>query len=787
MTTAFLDLAASPLVERLGWTLIHFLWQATLVAAAVAVLLRLSHKASPNARYIGLCVGLVTIAIAPVVTFVALAGEQTISARGRHEPPASEHYQTSMAVGVELEAHEAIPLPALGNRHFTSLWLTTQLKQSMPWVVFGWTIGVGLLSVWHLAGWLLAHRLTTQGTQPVSEATQSMLHSLMQRMKIPASVRLLESTATSVPIVVGWLKPVLLMPASLLSGLPPDQIRAILAHELAHIRRHDFLVNLLQTVVETCLFYHPAVWWLSRQIRIEREYCADAEAVAVCEDRDVYAKALVSLAAFVMTVPSPAVAATGGSLSRRIHRVLGLTAGRDPLVRQPSWLVSAAVGLTLVGALIQSGALVAKPTSNADPDQAAKDQAAKDQADPETLPIKAMAEKMGSVIKGWTLKEYDKQPSIGGRGYRVVLRRDWKEYIGPITQQVQAKHEEKDLVSKHEDWEFALFPGPLKLSSEELMKMVKWRESDSPYYTRDIWLGNGHGYEWFTRGTLFGQEQARDNLNLKGGQDRIQLAIDGFEVKDPGTNTANSCLYVPAKFGDKAIPYIRKAVQERQSSEGEWRVILSLAFIQTDAATDYLLELYNSDDSELRRAAEYALIHKPFRKAAKEAYLDMLKRQSSYDGACQASVEFQWVEAIPILKNMIAKPPNLYSLPTLITSRRALEGKPIKKELLDSLDTLRKSGWIDRPPELNQQLVDARKLLIETDDAEAANMIAFALAVATSKGGATPQNEAGLAVLKQRPRESTLNFLKSIANGIQEGDYPRVAKVLEIVTASPEP
>ena len=97
------------------------------------------------------------------------------------------------------------------------------------------------------------------------------------------------------PTVIGWLKPVVLLPASALAGLTPRQLEAILAHELAHIRRHDYLVNLLQTLVETLLFYHPAVWWLSRRIRVERENCCDDLAVSLCGDPVAYAAALADL------------------------------------------------------------------------------------------------------------------------------------------------------------------------------------------------------------------------------------------------------------------------------------------------------------------------------------------------------------------------------------------------------------------------------------------------------------------------------------------------------------
>ena len=130
------------------------------------------------------------------------------------------------------------------------------------------------------------------------------------------------SAVAQTPAVIGWIRPVVLLPASALSGLEPGQIEALLAHELAHIRRHDYLVNLLQTAVETLLFYHPAVWWVGRQMRAERENCCDDLAVAVCGDALVYARALTELEQIRIAAPRLAMAANDGSLLNRVRRLL---------------------------------------------------------------------------------------------------------------------------------------------------------------------------------------------------------------------------------------------------------------------------------------------------------------------------------------------------------------------------------------------------------------------------------------------------------------------------------
>ena len=167
-----------------------------------------------------------------------------------------------------------------------------------------------------------------------------------------ARSRLLESALVDVPTVIGWMKPVILLPASALAGLSPAQLEAILAHELAHIRRHDYLVNLLQTLVETLLFYHPAVWWLSRRIRIERENCCDDLAVSLCGDPVAYAQALADLEELRGRGGQLVMAANGGSLVHRVRRLLGAPSHAG---RGPGWLAGSVAVLLMLG--IAAGAL----------------------------------------------------------------------------------------------------------------------------------------------------------------------------------------------------------------------------------------------------------------------------------------------------------------------------------------------------------------------------------------------------------------------------------------------
>ena len=147
-----------------------------------------------------------------------------------------------------------------------------------------WFTGVVALSLRLLAGWLIVRRMATHGAADAVPEWRELSPGSRDGSTSRARSASCISALVEVPTVIGSLRPVVLLPVSALAGMSPSQLDAILAHELAHIRRHDYLVNLLQTLVETLLFYHPAVWWLSRRIRIERENCCDDLGGGVCGD-----------------------------------------------------------------------------------------------------------------------------------------------------------------------------------------------------------------------------------------------------------------------------------------------------------------------------------------------------------------------------------------------------------------------------------------------------------------------------------------------------------------------
>ena len=309
---------SQPWAQRLGWTLLHFLWQGALIAAIYAAV-RMT-PASARARYLIACACLLAMALAPAVRYFWPSGTAA---------PASAILQTtSEASGSATPVDSPSGPPAL------------------PWIVLAWFGGVAACSVRLAGGCLSAVKLRTQRNRPAPPEWQGILERLMVRVRVTRQVRLLVSDRVEAPSVIGWLRPVILAPAGALCGLAPEHLEALLAHELAHIRRHDYLVNMLQGIVESLLFYHPAVWWLSSQIRAEREHCCDDLAVVVSGDVLVYARALAALESSRPAHFQAALAATDGSLVRRIRRLID--PARSAHLRTGSGAVWALSALLLV-------------------------------------------------------------------------------------------------------------------------------------------------------------------------------------------------------------------------------------------------------------------------------------------------------------------------------------------------------------------------------------------------------------------------------------------------------
>lgn len=294
-----------PVMQAVGAALAGFVWQGAAIALVVRALLACMGRRPARERYGVACLGLLVMGVLPVGSFWSVLAGQASTASATPEG------------GTLIGVPEVV----------LATWGASWLQTLRPWLMSAWLGGVLLLSLRTAFAWRKAHALAHEGTRQPGDIMLHALARVMERTGVDRPVRLLESTAIEVPTVVGLWRPLILVPASALTGLSVLQLEAVLAHELAHIRRHDYLVNLLQALVETTLFYHPAVWWLSACIREEREHCADDVAVESCGDALFYSRTLATLEQLRTRVPAPALAANGGSLLLRIQRLLEMPRG----------------------------------------------------------------------------------------------------------------------------------------------------------------------------------------------------------------------------------------------------------------------------------------------------------------------------------------------------------------------------------------------------------------------------------------------------------------------------
>jgi beta-lactamase regulating signal transducer with metallopeptidase domain len=325
------------IVDPVAWALLHSLWQGALVGLVVAVGLRVSRGGTPAKRYVFAFAAFLVIPVAMAVTAVMLVGHDQPEAIS---PPAESTPWLETERGALSGAAGPIIVPGPSAKY-----VVDRLEPALPWIFALWVAGVAVVSVVYVRGLRSALGSTRRSARPADHGWQAQLAEMAERLGLVRPVRLLASTIVRVPAAVGWLEPAIVVPVSVLSGFPPVQVRALIAHELAHIRRHDYLFNLVQCAVEALMFYHPAVWWISHRVRIEREHCCDDVAMTLCGDRFEYARALAELEAGRDAVPGLAVAATGGPLLARLRRVLGVSG--KPAHPTESWLAGL-LGLLLV-------------------------------------------------------------------------------------------------------------------------------------------------------------------------------------------------------------------------------------------------------------------------------------------------------------------------------------------------------------------------------------------------------------------------------------------------------
>ncbi|WP_210520581.1 M56 family metallopeptidase [Hymenobacter terricola] len=390
----------SPALTRaLGWTLLHSLWQGALVAAVLAGALLLLRRQRAEVRYVASAGALGMVVALAGITFGlyfnagagnggmlrpgTLQGTRVLPLKPAGKPVANVSAAAGPIGQVTTEANvKSGPVAVVAGRrleaHSTPQPLSQALQTGLryfdnhlPLLVVAWLLGLLAMSLRMLGGLLYVQRLRRYRVRPLPAVWQERLAALAARSGIRRPVALLESALVQVPLVVGHLRPVILLPLGTVAGLSPAYLEAVLAHELAHVLRRDYLVNLLQTVAEVLFFYHPAVWFMANCVRAERENCCDDTATAlVGGDPLRLARALTALAewsqsAVVPTAPRLALAAIGGR-GALLNRVRRLVQRRPAAPTLAEGIMAGALvlgGLGLLGSSVALAGPLAQPTT----------------------------------------------------------------------------------------------------------------------------------------------------------------------------------------------------------------------------------------------------------------------------------------------------------------------------------------------------------------------------------------------------------------------------------------
>lgn len=305
------------LINAIGWTIFHSIWQGAAAALLLGIILFFMNKKPARIKYVVSVSALLIVVFASAATFIieykSTTPVQVIENK--------QNYDKVIISGIVFEN------PVRAEQAPSTIFDITQnyFNEHLTLFVFAWFIGLMIFSLRFIGGVLNLQRIRSHGLKELDIEWLYRSRELAKKIGIKNFVFVYESARVKVPVALGYLKPIILLPIGMINGLPYTQVEAIIVHELAHIKRYDFLVNLMQSFIETVFFYHPAIWWISSQVKEERENCCDDLTIEICNDTLAYSKALYNLEHIKENHPELALAASGNDnqLLRRIKRMNG--------------------------------------------------------------------------------------------------------------------------------------------------------------------------------------------------------------------------------------------------------------------------------------------------------------------------------------------------------------------------------------------------------------------------------------------------------------------------------
>ncbi len=337
-------------VYSIGWTIFHSVWIGAVISLLLFIALSILNRNSAKLRYNVSLGALISMLIILAVVFT-----RTLETADKNTFSASSPgiYKTELL---------ASPLPGLDDnknisdaKNEISQTIINFLNSNYDIVTLFWLAGILLMAIRFTGGLVYSGRQQRRDNRKSISRLAGLTNELKNKLGIKRRIEIVESLISKVPMTTGILKPVIFMPIGALTGIPYNQVEAIIAHELAHIKRNDYLVNIFQSIIEIILFYHPAVWWISSMIRNEREMACDDVALELSDEKLTYIKALVSISELETDMASTAVAFSGNkkNLLNRIKRITKMK--HSKLNRTDKWTSALMSIIIIAGVLIISG------------------------------------------------------------------------------------------------------------------------------------------------------------------------------------------------------------------------------------------------------------------------------------------------------------------------------------------------------------------------------------------------------------------------------------------------
>jgi len=373
------------------------------------------------------------------------------------------------------------------------------------------------------------------------------------------------------------------------------------------------------------------------------------------------------------------------------------------------------------------------------------------------------------AMPDWEVVRADAEPTVqadGALGYRIALRRGRPE--GGPQQQMERRERPRlpgapgtHMVYSHT--EIVLASGNLE-RPEQVLRKIAWGQYEQEYYVRPTWMGRGLGFTWFCNAQIFWQDCLRTKVGLAGGEDRLEVIAEGLGIEDKGNCTANTSIGLVGRIGAPALPYVKRAIERNMATDPSHAVV-SLAGIHEDECTQFLIELYQSGDQRVTDAAGYALIHKPYREAAKNVYFDLLRRQKHTRYACEACLQFGWKDSMPVLEQVIAAPRTWYDYRAAFEAARSLRGQPMPEDLVSAERVIEASAFRDSRATADE-IGAAKAAILANADKSAAAVIGVSLALFLTKGDTRHVAAIGRDILGALPREVVRPLLACVTDHI---------------------